>query len=105
MKTGSQSRQLLLLLQPRALLQELVFLSITVLRPYVAKDLTTKHGTGGFGGLRACALGVGPVALNLSVHAAPVPHLESLPFLHRGDLASCSSLLLSAQRSSCPGTS
>lgn len=65
-----------------SMLRELVFLSIAVLRPCVAKDLTTKYGINSLGwGVRAFALGLGLEALNMSVHAAPVSAPGALPFL------------------------
>lgn len=65
------------------MLRELVFLSITVLRPHVAKNLTTKYGINSLRGRvsELFALGLGLVVLNVSVHAAPVSAPGALPFL------------------------
>lgn len=76
------------------MLWELVFLSITVLRPHLANDLTAEPNRidsfGGAGGAsRAFALGAELVLLNMSVCVARVSVPEAPAFfVQRGALAS-----------------
>lgn len=78
-------------LAPASMLRELVFLSIAVLRPRVAKDLTTKYGINslGWGGQSFCIRTWTSGAKHECPCSTCICSWSTAILVQRGDLASC----------------